>query len=148
MSTQRPIIQGTYSDFKTVKSRKVLQIIVEVPIENMQQALNVLGAPNPHAETHVAIAPLKPEATEGKPTVVESKQPAPLAQKIAILCQEQMFIKFLNERVDWVSNKETAAECIRRCCKVKSRSEIEANQEATAKWESIYSQFQAWKEAA
>lgn len=148
MSTQRPIIQGTYSDFKTVKSRKVLQIIVEVPIENMQQALNVLGAPNPHAETHVAIAPLKPEATEGKPTVVEGKQPAPLAQKIAILCQDQVFIRFLNERVNWVHDQYTAAECIRKCCQVQSRSEIENNQQAKEKWESIYSQFQAWKEAA
>lgn len=57
------IIQGTYSDFKYVKTRSVLQIIVEVPIEAAGDAFTLLGIPNPSKEQWVAVTLLQ---TPGK----------------------------------------------------------------------------------
>ena len=53
-----PAIRATYSDVKLVKTRKVFQLIFEVPIEDADNALRVLGGlPRPAAERWVGIAP-------------------------------------------------------------------------------------------
>jgi acid phosphatase family membrane protein YuiD len=51
--------QATYANFKNVQSRKVLQIILEVPIENAHQVFSVLGMPNSHESAWVAVARLE-----------------------------------------------------------------------------------------
>jgi hypothetical protein len=49
-------ISGTYSDFKLVKTRSVVQVIVEFPIEEAQQVLESLGGlPMPGKEEHVSL---------------------------------------------------------------------------------------------
>lgn len=53
--------QATYANFKNVQSRKVLQVILEVPIEQATQVFDALGMPNAHASTWVAVARLIPE---------------------------------------------------------------------------------------
>ena len=39
MTTNR-VIQGTYADFKIVKTRNVAQMIIEIPLESAQEAIN------------------------------------------------------------------------------------------------------------
>jgi hypothetical protein len=49
-------ISGTYSDFKLVKTRGVVQVIVEFPIEEANQVLESLeGLPMPGLERYVSI---------------------------------------------------------------------------------------------
>ena len=43
--TTNKIIQGTYADFKIVKTRNVAQMINEIPLENAQEAINMFGVP-------------------------------------------------------------------------------------------------------
>jgi hypothetical protein len=44
MTTDQPAAtQGTFSDFRLIKGRKVCQIVIEVPIEQADQALAALG---------------------------------------------------------------------------------------------------------
>jgi hypothetical protein len=58
------IIQATYSDLKVVKTRKVAQLIFEIPLEQFNEAMAVLGgAPLPDSEVWVAIARLNDHAT-------------------------------------------------------------------------------------
>lgn len=52
------ILQATYSDLKFIKTRKVWQIICEVPLEHFDKVNAALGSPNPEFEKWVAIAPL------------------------------------------------------------------------------------------
>jgi hypothetical protein len=59
--TNLAAIQGTFADFKTVKSRSVVQIVIEIPIEAGKHAIDVLGFPQPGAEIPVALARLDPE---------------------------------------------------------------------------------------
>ncbi len=96
-------IRATYSDLKLVKTRKVLQLIFEVPIEEADNALRVLGGmPRADAETWVGIAPITEEAATRAPTRADKpkRRMAELsrAQQAGILCNDARFHQFL-ERV-------------------------------------------------
>lgn len=52
------VLQATFADWRTVKGRKQLQLIFEVPIEQQAHVLSVLGAPLSDTATWVAIARL------------------------------------------------------------------------------------------
>jgi predicted metalloenzyme YecM len=41
--TDAAVTQGTFADFRLIKGRKVCQIVIEVPIEQADQALAALG---------------------------------------------------------------------------------------------------------
>jgi len=41
--TDKAAFTGTYSDWKVIKTRRVVQIIIEVPIEAAGHAYNVMG---------------------------------------------------------------------------------------------------------
>ena len=49
-------ILATFADWRTVKGRKVLQLIFEVPLENQAKVLTHLGAPMPMSEMWCGIA--------------------------------------------------------------------------------------------
>lgn len=55
------VVEATFCDWRTVRTRKTLQLIFEVEIEATENVLAVLGAPLPHKTTWVAIARLKTE---------------------------------------------------------------------------------------
>ena len=40
-------IKGTYADFKTVKSRSVVQMVIEIPIEQSTELVSKCGIPIP-----------------------------------------------------------------------------------------------------
>lgn len=52
------VLQATYSDFKLIKTRKVISLSFEVPIEQANQVYAALGMPDPSKERWVAIAAL------------------------------------------------------------------------------------------
>jgi hypothetical protein len=49
-------IRAEYCNFKNVMSRKVLQIILEVPIEQAPEVFRVLGMPANHDSKFVGVA--------------------------------------------------------------------------------------------
>lgn len=56
---------ASYSDWRVVKGRKVVQIVLEVPLEAANHAYNVLGGmPNPGEEKWFAIARMKQPTTK------------------------------------------------------------------------------------
>src|ERR1043165_3840449 len=57
--------QATYSDVKLIKSRKVVQIVFEIPLEGWDAASLALGGmPNPAAEVWCGIARLETPGDE------------------------------------------------------------------------------------
>lgn len=53
--------QATYADWKVIKTRKVIQIILEVPIEDEKRAYTALdGMPTSANEIWVGVARLHP----------------------------------------------------------------------------------------
>lgn len=156
--------QGTYSDFRLVKGRKVAQIVVEVPIEAADHALEVLGGvPRPDAERHVAVARLQipPGATTGAadgsaaadhPHTPERSAVAPggakrektLPEKVGMRCADKRFQKWIAEYVGWpaaATSAEETAGAVRGWCHVKSRAEILSGTDAAAAWLKLETQY-------
>lgn len=57
-------IQAEFSNFKRIASRKVCQIILEVPEEHTKQVFDVLGYPNSSESIWVGVARIKQEVLE------------------------------------------------------------------------------------
>lgn len=142
-------LSGTFADFKLVKTRSAAQIIIEVPIEQADHALAVLGGiPQFGKERHVALARLQTaaEAPKERTPFDELKR----AQQAGIACNDVVFRTFLKEAKgvtfhDEPEPHQQAATAVRKLCNVNSRAQFDSNPEARAKWETLHSEFQAWK---
>jgi hypothetical protein len=142
MMTKPAAFKATYSDLRFVKSRKIAQIVLEMPLEQADAFLSAFGTPNPAEEKWVAIARLTEQArVEDKPARehVEWNNLRPSAQA-AIRCDDPLFHQFLE-----VQGKTTAIQKVRWACDVASRSELDRDDEARSKWEEIDEQFIEWK---
>lgn len=159
--------QATYSDFKLIRSRKVVQIILEVPLENSATVLSALGGmPNPGEEIWVGVAKLDlsklqsgasapgeamAESPPGK--AVASRQHKPVAPerrltvRAGILCSDPVFRKWLGEicRKRDVTENE-AAIFIRTECDVPSRKDITPGSEAALQFEKMEGAFLGWRD--
>lgn len=83
------VIQGTFADMKTVKTRKTLQIIIECPIELGEQVVKAFGFPDPSKEVNVAIARLNDK------NVKEVVKPKSHAGEGKLLAQNPEFESFV-----------------------------------------------------
>ncbi len=165
--TAAAVIPATFSDWKLIKTRGVVQLVFEIPIENADAAYQVVGGmPNAATERWFAIARLNeskratPPAPAGE---AEAHKVAPVsptpqhwggmspAQQSGMLCNEQKFQTFIrevySERWRLMNNgtdAERAALIVRSLCSVKSRSELAQNEAAARIWRSIVSDYRAW----
>ena len=145
MTEDRAVIRGTYADYRRVKGRKVLQLIIEVPLEEAPRVHEAFGEPSPDSSTWVAVAlldthkPPLPDLAQGKHR---------LSRQAAMCCQEPAFFGFLSEQ--WaapgysVQDATMAAEMVRKLCKVDSRSEFDSDPEAAQRWRELHGKYQAW----
>lgn len=179
-ATADDLVKATFSDFRMVKTRKVLQIVCEVPLEQAQRALKILGVPDPGAETWVALAVLdlsKQDAQEkavGHPDGNQAQPPQtpagdgpiaggntpkarrpfhelPLSQQAAIRCGEPSFqewcgfgphVRFSDGAIPTERERaDGAASRVRQDCDVESRSELDTNPEAAARWRALETQY-------
>jgi hypothetical protein len=130
---------GTYSDLKLVKTRSVAVVHIEIPIEQATAFVAAFGMPLPGSERPVALALLKPVATEPPANDRKSWSAMPRAQRAGILCGDTRFQVWATDRAQaeinpetWPGDpKESAAMYIRWRCGVKSRSELD-NSDAIA----------------
>jgi hypothetical protein len=144
--TDAAVTQGTFADFRLIKGRKVCQIVIEVPIEQADQALAALGGlPQPATEAWVAIArletkervvPLKPDNTK-------------LSFEAVMRCRDKTFWTFLKERnFTGIDSEKDAAHVVRLYCGINSRAGLNTDPEAAKHWRNLDSQFLAWKRGA
>lgn len=62
------VIRGTFSDWRPVKTRGVLQLVIEVPVEQAQHVMDTLGFPMPGEEKFVAVALMNAVGGGGAPS--------------------------------------------------------------------------------
>lgn len=62
MNDRPAALAGSFADYRLVKSRGVLQLIVEIPVESQAQAFEALGYPIPGTDIPVAVARLNSPA--------------------------------------------------------------------------------------
>jgi hypothetical protein len=154
--SQPAVFQGTFSDFRIVKGRKVVQIMVEVPSEQANAALAALGGlPDPANPAWVAVARLDAKQAEQPKQLAAPErkkwEDMPPAQKAAIRCAEPEFWRFLGETIckprDWnaPTNSEEAAQVVRHLCQVDSRARLNVNAPAREAWLHLDSEYWAWQ---
>jgi len=135
--------RGTYSDWRLVKTRAVIQVIFEVPLADADTAYEVLGGMPVYAnERWFGIAAIDAKKTEPQKRDWRDLQPA---QQAGIRCEDPIFIAFLKEArpEDWHESQEAAA-CVRLICGVHSRVELGTNQKARVIWHQLDESYQAW----
>jgi hypothetical protein len=155
------MILGTYADLKIIKTRSVVQIVVEVPLERGKEVTDLLGLPQPNAEIPVVIARMDAEKIKSNVVQIEDHRPAedmpldddphkpprPLSQIAGILCNSAVFQKFIQEGSDGWNHRPTtdeAADWLRTNCGVKSRAELNSNEVAAQRFRKIRAEYQAW----
>tara|TARA_R100000278_G_scaffold117467_1_gene97470 strand:+ start:350 stop:772 length:423 start_codon:yes stop_codon:yes gene_type:complete len=133
------VIRGTYADFKLVKTRNVVQMIVEVPVEEAERVTATFGIPHPQEEKWVAVALLDTRKVENNTRANKAIQQA------GILCKEISFGEFLKHKVPEVNPKDqnSIANGIRTLAGVKSRSDFKNNETALKIWERLYDEYRA-----
>lgn len=141
-------IKATYSDYRRVKGRKVLQLIFEVPIEQAPEVHKTFGEPAPDGSMWVGIARLEPDKPAEKPK--RSWSEISRAQQAGIACNEPDFRRFLALDCDGILmfDLDMAADTVRHECGISSRSELDSNKDAARKWDKLYSDYQMWKAGA
>jgi hypothetical protein len=145
--TDHSVITGSFSEFKTIKTRSVIQVVIEVPIEHADLALATLGGvPQPGKEVPVAVARLQVQAAEPKPARKGS-----LAQQAGIRCGEPAFLKFLTEEfvesdeiAEAPQNDFDAAALVRIITDVESRAEFDSDPAAGQRWKDLEGRYRAW----
>lgn len=156
--------RATYADWKLIKTRSVVQVVFEVPLEQADLAYQVIGGmPDPGAERWCAIARLNEGVTVAPDLPVEAagscgdtpdRPHTPrkvaadkrMAQRAGRLCADTVFQQFLLERGSILSKCEPeAAEFIRQYCGVVSRAELIPGEPAATVWAHLHSEFEAWR---
>lgn len=154
------IIEADYTEWRMVKTRSSLQLIFEVPLERQELVMRALGVPLPNVSTPVAIARLVPAAERSNVVQIEDhrpvddiddephKPPRPLSQIAGILCNNVLFQTFIQEESDGWDHRPTSDEAtdwLRSNCGIKSRTELNHNEVAAARFRKIRGQYEAWR---
>ena len=73
MDGETIVFHGRYHNLRTVISQKVAQVVIEIPMEQMQEFVRLFGAPNP--ETWIALARIEPTQVNPIPVAVARLNP-------------------------------------------------------------------------
>jgi hypothetical protein len=148
--------KATFSDWRTVKGRKQLQLIFEVPLEQQGAVLEMLGAPRPSDPAWCGIALLTGAAAQAQgasaPAPTKDKRnwnDLPPATQAGIRCGEAAFQRFISEEMlggDHVG-EIGAKEFIYSWCKVESRAQL-SDPLYAPRWADLNSRYEAWMRAA
>ena len=158
----KAVIQGTYADIKNVKTRSVVQIVIEVPIEQAGLIQQALGWPQPGSEIRVAVARLHDGAADTTQPAGPTSEPAapsprtlddmPYPQQAALLCKMEPFQAWLKRGYKQIfliprpggTDEERAAYVVRRVCgDIESRRELQPDTPAGNDWKRLYQTYKS-----
>ena len=137
-------ISGDFANYRPVLSRKVLQLVIEVPIESQGEVFEVLGYPIGGGSVPVAIARL--HGVEERPA---PPKPSPAVRDAAIVCREPEFWHYLEKvRSCPCDSEKEAATYVRAWCGVKSRADITPGSLAERAWSRLFLDYCSKREKA
>lgn len=155
MNDEPAAIRATFSDLRIIKGRKQAQLILEVPIEEADNALAALGGiPQPHSDRWVAVARLNGvEKPAREPKEKRKWEDLKLSMQASIRCGEPAFWKFLMETFGHLGaaiadSPESAAAMVRSLCCVRSRAEFNTSPLGAKHWNDLECSYQAWLKVA
>jgi hypothetical protein len=153
MTDEPAAIKATFFDFRLIKGRKQAQLVLEIPIEEADNALAALGGiPQPQSDHWVAVARLNGVAKpEPEPKEKRRWEDLKLSMQASIRCNEPAFQRYLREMRGSEAHgddDEDAANCVRRICRISSRSALNNNPDAAARWRDLDRHYYAWLRAS
>jgi hypothetical protein len=169
--------KAVYADWKLIKTRSTLQIVLEVPVNESDKAYRVLGGmPDPSTSVWVAVARLQDHADASSPpdtasataeqghsappsSTVASALPhkprrfdaMPLSSQASMLCHEAPWWAYIRE--NWIGERqcygeEGARQAIYRRYGITTRSQILAGTEVGRDFRRDRDAYLAWKRLA
>ena len=132
------VIKGEYADFKLVKTRNVVQMIIEVPIEQATLITTRFGIPNPNESCWVAVAKLDVTKTNVNNKALKAIQQA------GILGQDIAFGAFLKDKLPEIEPNNIASiqQGIRTLTGVKSRADFKTDSNALQIWVNLIEDYE------
>lgn len=168
MSEIKPAaISADFADFRQVKSRKVAQLIFEVPLEQLPEVMEVLGWPRPDGNIPVGIARLVAEIgpdSRGGSNTTQGGSPQSASgegqdirrtyarsEMAAILSRDAQFQEWFNSQYDFGDNPIIPATAdqayiltnarLKLNLRIKSRSELDTDPSKGEAWDKLYNSF-------
>tara|TARA_B100001057_G_C22859775_1_gene954032 strand:- start:2466 stop:2906 length:441 start_codon:yes stop_codon:yes gene_type:complete len=142
MNKTNRIMKGTYSDYKLIKTRGVISVSVEFPIEQAEEFVRMFGMPKLDTEKWVALAGLNEEVIHRNEDVVRTIQQA------GMLCKEINFGRFLKNQknmLDVIPEKEdTIAKGLRAILGIQSRTDFHNDNNALIAFNRLKSEYETW----
>ena len=156
-------VYGEVVDIKLVRSRAMLAVTMEVPIEFHRAVVNLLsvGGPALLTPTHIE-APFGVVDSEVKHELPAQAAPAaaekvvdhprkhsfgglgPLCSLAVRWCKDEKFQKWLAMNFDCpINNEQDASEFIRTYCGVSSRADLDTNEDAKSMFEVVREGYSA-----
>lgn len=155
MTDEPAAFRCTYSDWKLIRTRKIVQLVFEVAVEQADVAYRVLGGmPNSAVESWCAIARLDPavvkQESEVMPNIRTSDRPTgcdtspasgpdipararkpvdpqkKLAQRAGILCTDPVFHRFIAEHYGFVFSTDADEDNERAAQFVRQRCQVKS----------------------
>lgn len=139
--------KAVYHTYNRILTRKVLQIVLEVPLEQEAAVHASIGYPSPDGSTWVGIARLQEPSQAQADKPKRSWDQLSRAEQAGIACESEEFQRFLRETYAMVPDGDPAF-IVRDVCHVKSRSEFDSIPQAGRNWDGLYSNYQLWKRGA
>lgn len=131
-------IAGQFVKFEAVPTRKVVRVVLEMPIEQANDVLGKLGGyPDAANAKWVGAALLVDEPAEN--TMKGGK----LAQKAALLCQEGAFKRFSEQ-----NGYADPVKLIYARCDVTSRAYLDHDDDAAKQFHELTLEYDAWRNVA
>lgn len=138
-------VAGQFVKLDAVPTRKVVRVVLEMPIETADSVIKALGGyPDPANAKWVGLALLKGEPSRN--TLKGGK----VAQRAGILCEEGGFRRFLADRAGRpnIFTAEEAKQEIYRICGVTSRAHLDHDDDAARLFAELDNEYSAWRIAA
>lgn len=169
--TANAIVAGVFADLKTVRTRSIVQMVIEIPVEHAAEVIDKFGFPQPGAEVAVAVARLVDTSrsipwTPSPPADASRVLPEPAApvkertpwdamkyaKQVSVACGDPEFRVWL-ARTSPVQNylaELTAAEAVQDVkarILISSRKELDADPEGPAvrRWNELHGEFKRWQ---
>lgn len=146
--SERRALAGDFADIRTVKSRSVVQVIVELPIEEGENIIKMFGFPQPSNPTKLALARLADRPQIEAKANGDGREHGPWhtlspTLQAVLRCKAETFWTYLRERHGAHASTETeAATFVRHHCGVNSRSSLTGK--AAEKWAELDRSYEEW----
>ena len=157
--TKPAAIAGTFADLRTVKTRGVVQLVIEVPIEQGAKVVEAFGFPQPGQEVPVAVARLVEQPKGMCVTHNPSEQPRRNSQKweemmpsqqAALSVKNRAFQVFLFKAypkawrlaaADGDNDEDISDRAVKALCKIKSKRDLNTDELARMRWNTLTAEF-------